>query len=120
MRQGVDYLPRRAAELVEEALHDTRVVIVNGARQTGKSTLAEHCAADYPQVVKRYLDDPRTRASAQRDPVAFLDAPGLMLIDEVQRVPELWLAIKHRVDRDPRPGRFLLTGSARLELQALQ
>ncbi|MGW4739722.1 AAA family ATPase [Nocardia xishanensis] len=37
-----------------------------------------------------------------------------MLIDEVQRVPELWLAIKHAVDRDPRPGRFLLTGSARL------
>lgn len=46
--------------------------------------------------------------------MAFLDAPGTMLIDEVQRVPELWLTIKHTVDRDPRPGRFLLTGSARL------
>ncbi|MEU5259994.1 ATP-binding protein [Amycolatopsis sp. NPDC021455] len=90
------------------------MVIINGARQTGKSTLAELCLRDHPDGVRRYLDDPRTRASADADPVAFLDAPGTMLIDEVQRVPELWLAIKHTVDRDPRPGRFLLTGSARL------
>ncbi|RSD20340.1 ATP-binding protein [Amycolatopsis eburnea] len=100
--------------MVAEALGDTRVVIVNGARQTGKSTLAELCLRDQPDVLRRYLDDPRTRASAAADPVAFLDAPGPMLIDEVQRVPELWLTIKHVVDRDPRPGRFLLTGSARL------
>lgn len=114
MREGLGYLPRRAAELIEEALSDTRVVIVNGARQTGKSTLAERCLRDRPETVKRYLDDPRTRASAATDPVAFLDTPGTMLIDEVQRVPDLWLAIKNTVDRDPRPGRFLLTGSARL------
>ncbi|MGQ4598377.1 DUF4143 domain-containing protein [Nocardia sp. R6R-6] len=114
MRDAVDYLPRRAAELVEEALADTRVVIINGARQTGKSTLAERCLADHPGAVRRYLDDPGARSSAAADPVAFLDAPGVMLIDEVQRVPELWLAIKNTVDRDPRPGRFLLTGSARL------
>ncbi|WP_191984109.1 ATP-binding protein [Amycolatopsis eburnea] len=114
MREADDYLPRKAAELVAEALGDTRVVIVNGARQTGKSTLAELCLRDQPDVLRRYLDDPRTRASAAADPVAFLDAPGPMLIDEVQRVPELWLTIKHVVDRDPRPGRFLLTGSARL------
>jgi len=114
MREGVEYLPRRAAELIEEALADTRVVIVNGARQTGKSTLAERCLGDRLDAVKRYLDDPRTRAAATADPVAFLDAPDTMLIDEVQRVPELWLAIKNTVDRDPRPGRFLLTGSARL------
>ncbi|MBB4687610.1 ATP-binding protein [Amycolatopsis jiangsuensis] len=114
MREADRYLPRRTAELVAEALEDTRVVIVNGARQTGKSTLAELCLRDRSDVVRRYLDDPRTRASAAADPVAFLDTPGLMLIDEVQRVPELWLTIKHVVDRDPRPGRFLLTGSARL------
>lgn len=114
MRGADEYLPRRAAGLVAEALEDTRVVIVNGARQTGKSTLAELCLRDDPDVVRRYLDDPRTRASADADPVAFLDSPGTMLIDEVQRVPELWLTIKHAVDRDPRPGRFLLTGSARL------
>lgn len=109
-----EYLPRRAADLVAEALCDTRVVIVNGARQTGKSTLAELCLRGHSDGVRRYLDDPRTRASADADPVAFLDAPGTMLIDEVQRVPDLWLTIKHVVDRDPRPGRFLLTGSARL------
>ncbi|MFR9750920.1 ATP-binding protein [Nocardia sp. 004] len=114
MRQAVDYLPRRAADLIEEALADTRVVIINGARQTGKSTLAEHCLVNRVDAVKCYLDDPRTRSAAAADPVAFLDAPGTMLIDEVQRVPELWLAIKNTVDRDPRPGRFLLTGSARL------
>jgi uncharacterized protein len=114
MREAVDYLPRRASALVAEALSDTRVVIINGARQTGKSTLAERCLNEQPNVVKRYLDDPRTRASATADPVAFLDHPGTMLVDEVQRVPELWLAIKNTVDRDPRPGRFLLTGSARL------
>jgi predicted AAA+ superfamily ATPase len=109
-----EYLPRRAADLVEEALADTRVVIVNGARQTGKSTLAEVCLRGRSDSVRRYLDDPRTRASALADPVAFLDTTSTMLIDEVQRVPELWLTIKHVVDRDPRPGRFLLTGSARL------
>jgi predicted AAA+ superfamily ATPase len=114
VRRDDGYLPRRATELVAEALGDTRVVIINGARQTGKSTLAELCLRNRPEVVRRYLDDPRTRASADADPVAFLDATGTMLIDEVQRVPELWLAIKHAVDRDPRPGRFLLTGSARL------
>ncbi|MFE3101963.1 ATP-binding protein [Nocardia tengchongensis] len=114
MREGVEYLPRRAAGQVEEALSDTRVVILNGARQTGKSTLAECCLRGREDTVQRYLDDPRTRASAVADPVAFLDAPSTMLIDEVQRVPDLWLAIKNAVDRDPRPGRFLLTGSARL------
>jgi predicted AAA+ superfamily ATPase len=111
---ATEYVPRRAADLVEEALTDTRVVIVNGARQTGKSTLAELCLRGRTDSVRRYLDDPRTRASALADPVAFLDSAGTMLIDEVQRVPELWLTIKHIVDRDPRPGRFLLTGSARL------
>lgn len=54
------------------------------------------------------------RAAAVEDPIRFVRHDGLMLIDEVQRVPELWLAIKHTVDRDPLPGRFLLTGSARL------
>ncbi|MQY21650.1 ATP-binding protein [Nocardia macrotermitis] len=114
MREGIDYIPRRASELVKEALADTRVVIVNGARQTGKSTLAEHCLGDRLDVVRYYLDRTRDRSAAQADPAAFLDAPGTIFIDEVQRVPELWLEIKHVVDRDPTPGRFLLTGSARL------
>ncbi|MEV6983717.1 ATP-binding protein [Sphaerisporangium sp. NPDC051017] len=110
----MDYVPRRAADLVTEALADTRVVVINGARQVGKSTLAEIVLRRGPNGVARFLDDPVTRAAAIEDPVRFVRHDGLMLIDEVQRVPDLWLAIKHLVDRDPRPGRFLLTGSARL------
>ncbi|MFC5946534.1 ATP-binding protein, partial [Micromonospora harpali] len=110
----MDYVPRRATALVTEALADTRVVVINGARQVGKSTLAELVLRQGPNGVARFLDDPVTRAAAIEDPVRFVRHDGLMLIDEVQRVPDLWLAIKHLVDRDPRPGRFLLTGSARL------
>jgi predicted AAA+ superfamily ATPase len=114
MRRANDLLPRRAAALVDEALADTRVIVINGARQVGKSTLAEVLLRAAPNGVARFLDNPGTRAAATADPVAFVRHEGLMLIDEVQRVPDLWLAIKHLVDRDPRPGRFLLTGSARL------
>lgn len=110
----MDYVPRRAAELVLEALTDTRVVVVNGARQVGKSTLAEVVLQQTEGGVARFLDDPGTRVAAVEDPVRFIRHEGLMLIDEVQRVPDLWLAIKNLVDREPRAGRFLLTGSARL------
>ena len=114
MRIAADYLPRRASDRVIEALQDTRVVVLNGARQTGKSTLAELALAKLDGGRARFLDDPATRSSAQSDPVRFVRHDGTLLIDEVQRVPDLWLAIKNEVDRDPRPGRFLLTGSARL------
>ena len=120
MRLAGDYVPRRASALVSEALSDNRVVIINGARQVGKSTLAERVLPDAPRRQARFLDDPQTRLAAENDPVGFLDFDGLMLIDEVQRAPGLWLAIKNIVDRDPRPGRFILTGSARLlALQSL-
>jgi predicted AAA+ superfamily ATPase len=107
MRRAGDYLPRRASSLVREALSDTRVVVVNGARQVGKSTLAEVILRERPDGLARFLDDPTTRSAATDDPVRFVHHDGLMLIDEVQRVPDLWLAIKNLVDRDPRPGRFL-------------
>ncbi len=93
---------------------DTRVVVVNGARQVGKSTLAERVLRQTEGGIARFLDDPGTRAAAVQDPVRFVRHDRLMLIDEVQRVPDLWLAIKNLVDREPRAGRFLLTGSARL------
>lgn len=106
-------LPRRAATAVETALTDTRVVLVNGARQSGKSTLVAQIgrarAADW-----RSLDNAALREAAASDPTEFVAGAGLMVIDEVQRVPELLLAIKATVDEDPRPGRFLLTGSARV------
>lgn len=107
-------LPRRAESELVAALTDTRVVVVNGARQVGKSTLARLVLERYPQAEERRLDDPPTLDAARRDPVAFVRHPGLLLIDEVQRAPELLLPIKDTVDRDPRPGRFLLTGSARV------
>ena len=106
--------PRRAAVTVTEALADTRVVVVNGARQVGKSTLAQLIIQQSSGGRAFYLDDPVVRAAAVADPSGFVSHDGLLLIDEVQRVPELLLSIKREVDRDPRPGRFLLTGSARL------
>ncbi len=114
MRKATELLPRRATRRVVEALSDTRVVVVNGARQVGKSTLAEVVLRQSGDGITRFLDNPATRSAATEDPEAFVRHDGLMLIDEVQRVPDLWLSIKHLVDREPRPGRFLLTGSARL------
>lgn len=106
-------LPRRAQSLVDEALADTRVVLINGARQSGKSTLVAG-TGDARVAVWRSLDNPASRQAAEFDPVGFVNQPEDMIIDEVQRVPELFLAIKEVVDRDPRPGRFLLTGSSRV------
>jgi uncharacterized protein len=106
-------LPRRATAVVEQALADTRVVLVNGARQCGKSTLAAEIA-DARQGQWRSLDRAATRQAANFDPTEFVANEDLLVIDEIQRVPELLLAIKESVDNDPRPGRFLLTGSTRV------
>ncbi|MDA8318603.1 MAG: ATP-binding protein [Actinomycetota bacterium] len=106
--------PRHAWRAVTAALADTRVVVINGARQTGKSTLARLVMSEYPGSELRYLDDAPLRDAARADPGLFVRHDGLLVIDEVQRVPDLFLAIKNEVDVDPRPGRFLLTGSARL------
>ncbi|WP_207756141.1 ATP-binding protein [Nonomuraea cypriaca] len=106
--------PRRTQAMTREALADTRVVVVNGARQVGKSTLAGLIVNQADNARQLYLDDPATLAAAEEDPVAFVRHDGLLLIDEIQRAPQLLLPIKREVDRDPRPGRYLLTGSARL------
>jgi predicted AAA+ superfamily ATPase len=106
-------IPRRATSAIVDALADTRVVLVNGARQSGKSTLVRSVAGDRA-AERRDLDLPQDRQSALEDPVGFISFDGLMIIDEIQRAPELLLAIKANVDADPRPGRFLLTGSSRL------
>jgi predicted AAA+ superfamily ATPase len=99
---------------VTEALEDTRVVLVNGARQVGKSTLTRVTASHHAATVVRLLDDGATLRAAQDDPTEFVDHDGLMVIDEIQLVPELLRAIKVAVDLDTRPGRFLLTGSSRV------
>ncbi|HEX8343913.1 MAG TPA: ATP-binding protein [Actinoplanes sp.] len=114
MTESRDLIARRAAPLVAESLTDTRVVAINGARQVGKSTLARALATGERNPAVRFLDDPATLAAAQDDPVSFLEHDGLLVIDEIQLVPELFRTIKLTVDADPRPGRFLLTGSARI------
>jgi predicted AAA+ superfamily ATPase len=93
---------------LERALADTPVVLVNGARQVGKTTLVKRIAG------RRYvnLDDATVLAAAQSDPAGFLAGfPGPVVLDEVQKAPELFPAIKAVVDRKRRAGRFLLTGS---------
>jgi uncharacterized protein len=107
-------LARRAEGLVTEALEDTRVVLINGARQAGKSTLTRLTADRVQGTVMRLLDDAATLRAATEDPTGFVEHDGLMVIDEIQLVPELLRSIKVAVDLDPTPGRFLLTGSSRI------
>jgi len=106
-------LSRHAAGPVRDALSDTRVVLVNGARQCGKSTLvgrlAQTTGAEWYS-----LDRADTLQAALRDPAAFVRAANPMVVDEIQRAPDLLLAIKEVVDTGFEPGRFLLTGSARV------
>jgi predicted AAA+ superfamily ATPase len=93
------------------ALGDTPVVTVIGGRQTGKSTLVTNLSGHRAEYVT--LDDPTELAGARSDPVAFVDRfDGPVILDEVQRAPEIFRPIKVVVDRDRQPGRFLLTGSA--------
>ena len=106
---------RNAEPRVLEALADTRVVFIAGARQVGKSTLAEQIARSGDFTEELSLDVRATREAALADPEGFIAGiAGPAFIDEVQRAPELLLAIKRAVDRDAAPGRFLLTGSANL------
>lgn len=79
----------------------------------GKSTLVTRLV-DLPGAQALTLDDPATLAAARNDPVGFVQSPTPLVIDEIQRCPELLLPIKAQVDADPRPGRFLLTGSAQI------
>lgn len=110
------------------AMRDTPVVLLAGPRRAGKSTLAKQLAATPPQTAVRFgdrplpatsnyltLDDSTIMAAAVADAHGFLESfrsEPLTVIDEVQRVPDLLVAIKREVDLDRRPGRFLLTGSA--------
>ena len=100
------FVERRAAE----ALSDTPVVLIVGPRRAGKTTLVRKMSdADRTYIT---LDDQTVFDAAQSDPVGFIRGLDRAIIDEIQRAPDLLLAIKKSVDEDYRPGRFLLTGSA--------
>lgn len=104
--------PRNLTASLREALTDRPVVLLNGARQVGKSTLVQSLAEE-DRAQYFTLDDATVLAAATRDPAGFVAGlGGPVILDEVQRAPELFLALKAAVDRDRRPGRFLLTGSA--------
>lgn len=104
--------PRHVANLIRRALDDTPVVLLAGPRQAGKTTLARSIAAEDRAYLT--LDNATTLSAARADPTGFVRNIDRAVIDEVQRAPELLLAIKESIDADRRPGRFLLTGSTNL------
>ncbi|RYF78172.1 MAG: ATP-binding protein [Comamonadaceae bacterium] len=104
-------ITRHLAPLLRESLLDTPAVLVNGPRQCGKTTLVKQFSGTVPYLT---LDDPNLLAAALHDPLGFVRPLDRAVIDEVQRAPQLLLALKLSIDQDRRPGRFLLTGSANL------
>ena len=104
--------PRFAEERLIEALSDTPVVLIHGPRQSGKTTLAKKLGAERGYSYSSF-DDDVVLAAARTDPVGFVDdLPDQVILDEVQRAPELFTSLKTAVDRRRAPGRFILTGSA--------
>lgn len=107
-------LQRNITAWVQELLDISPIVVIEGARQVGKSTLTG--MIDNANTTFTTMDDDLTRTFAHDDPAGFLSSAkeGRLVIDEIQRCPELILPLKAVVDNDRRPGRFVLTGSANL------
>jgi len=110
---NIEYLPRLLTPLVTRALKTSPVVVVSGARQSGKSTLVQRLCPDRTYLT---LDDLETLDRAEHEPDALLRSSSPLVLDEVQRSPDLLLAVKRAVDAHRRAGRFVLTGSANLLL----
>ena len=111
---GMKKLPRLVGDALNARLRAMPAVVVTGARQTGKSTLAEHLVPGRRRYLS--LDDLDVLDAARRDPEALVGGGEPVTLDEVQREPGLLRAVKRAIDRDRRPGRFLITGSANLLL----
>lgn len=106
--------PRYLQHKLQTALKDTPVVCLLGARQCGKTTLAQQLDKKRSYI---NFDDGAMLTAAKQDPTGFIQGlPETVILDEIQRCPELMPAIKASVDRKRTPGRFLLTGSANLLL----
>ncbi|HEV3321970.1 MAG TPA: ATP-binding protein [Solirubrobacteraceae bacterium] len=113
----MDTIERAITPRLLTALGDTPAVMLVGPRQAGKSTLVQGLAGGPHPAHYLTLDDLRTLDAARRDPIALIESvDGPLVIDEIQRAPELLLPIKASIDRDRRPGRFILTGSAQVML----
>jgi hypothetical protein len=113
----MDMVPRYLTDRVRDALADTPAILVNGARQTGKSTLVQ--STELGEQRRQYLtfDDPSILSAAKLDPNGFVAGlNGPVTLDEVQHVPEIFPVIKATIDRKRESGRFLLTGSANVML----
>ena len=105
---------RHLASALERAVSTMPVVVLTGPRQSGKTTLARHALPEHGYIS---LERPDHRQRAVADPMGFLEAlDDRVIIDEVQRAPELLSWIQGRVDEDPSPGRYVLTGSQNLLL----
>lgn len=111
---GMKTYPRAVGTALAERLAIMPAVVVTGARQTGKSTLAEHLVPGRRQY--RSLDDLDHLDAARRDPEILVGGGEPITLDEVQRAPDLLKAVKRAIDRKRTPGAFLLTGSANLLL----
>ncbi|WP_067583949.1 ATP-binding protein [Endozoicomonas ascidiicola] len=119
----MEYIARKIEKNLQVCLKDTPVIIITGPRQSGKTTLAQHFLAQMTDSAENSaekgsyltLDDENILAVAQRDPIGLLRQQRRpMVIDEIQRAPELIRTIKMLVDEDRKPGSFILTGSADL------
>lgn len=104
--------PRRLAPVILDQMRTEPVVILTGPRTVGKSTLLAELASDLDRPILD-LDQPATRAAVAADPSFMVSGAGPVLIDEFQHVPEVLDAIKAELNKDNRPGRFVLTGSTR-------
>lgn len=108
-------IPREIQAELEASAREYPIVTVTGPRQSGKTTLVQMAFPDLPYVS---LEDPDRRRVAESDPRGFLAELGSGgILDEIQRAPELLSFLQGLVDTDPRPGRFILTGSNQPELR---
>ena len=116
---GISY-PRHAEARLRESLADSPVVLIQGPRQCGKTTLAQTVglASGYEYIS---FDDRAVCSAAEADPGGFVDAlPPRVVLDEAQKAPGIFSAVKLAVDRERAPGRFILTGSVNvLQVRAI-
>ncbi len=115
MMQEANY-PRYSQTQLEAAIKDSPVVLIHGSRQCGKTTLAQTIGIELGYHYITFDDDTQVQA-AKADPMGYVQGlPENVILDEIQRAPELFTSIKASVDKNRQPGRFILTGSANVLL----